>query len=344
MRHPLAALMVLTIAAPHWARAQAPLQPTLPGPVDLSPAAARAASDAYARAVKKHASGDLNGAIEEADVSWRAVPNASTALIRATLLAEAGRNEEAFNAYLQAADLDPTDDEKALVRSGLAQVGPRCTPGLGWAHVTTSVPGARVEVDGVMVDASRTIGLAAGTRRVRVQADGHAPLDVALSVEAGAAAERHLVLEQIVPAPPEDRQDIGTPEDAAPQVQTDLATAVLSPDDPGTPLLPWVLVGTGAAMAVTGGVMFGLATESDGLASSLADPSAGGSAADRKALYDDALSDLRTYEITGWVLTTAGLATAITGAVLLAVDGGDDAAPAATLAPGLGSLTISTRF
>lgn len=326
--------LLIAGGAPAWAE---PVLPRLPPRLEVTPEAARVAEEAYGRAVRKHASRDLKGAIAEAEVAWRTVPNASTALIRATLLSEAGEHAEAFAAYLQAADLDPTDDERALIQAGLAKEGPLCVIPRGWARVRPPKPaGATVVVDGVEVTPPRTVGLQSGERTVRATAPDHEPLELTIQVTAGQEQLVELVLTEKQPEPP----PVVVVE--PPVVEPPPIVIVEPPPPPGPPILPWTLVGVGGALAVTGGVLVGLSGGPADDAATLANPTAGMSSSEREAAYEAAKSDAQAFQTTGYVLLGAGVAAAAAGAVLFVLDGEDE--PTTTVAPSPGGLVVEGRF
>lgn len=315
-----------------------PIVPRLPQRLEVTPEAARVASDAYGRAVKKHTARDIKGAIAEADIAWRTVPNASTALIRATLLAEDGQHLEAFTAYLQGADLDPTEEERALILAGLAKEGPLCTPPRGWVRVLPSTPQGPVRIDGVAVTPPRTIGLEAGDRPVKASATGYETLEQTVGVLAGQERVVQLTLTEAKPEPPV----VVTPPVIEPVATVTPPTVIVEPPAEGPPILPWTLVGAGGALAITGGVLVGLAAGAADDAATYALPAAGVTSDERRQSYESAQSDASTFQTAGWVLMGAGVASAVTGAVLLALDPGEAAQTIVTPTPG--GVFVNTRF
>lgn len=144
----------------------------------------KAAEAAYASAQQAYGEGELLEALGHADAAFAAVPNASTALVRAIILADMKRPRQAFRVYLDAINLDPTPDEKAMITDGLASQG--TAAGLGWLAVRPSPGTAWVYVGDKAFKGSRTIGLDAGSYELRVEAPEFQSATSSVAIVAGA--------------------------------------------------------------------------------------------------------------------------------------------------------------
>ncbi len=180
----LLALAGVALAPGAWADVLLPELPETGRATDADRADARAA---YEDATEAYGAGRLDDALEAADRAWRALPNASTALIRATILGDLQRDRDAFEAYLQAADLAPAPEETTLIDRGLAKHGPRVSPAMGWAVIRSTPPGADASLDGYAFRTPRTVGVSAGKHQLELEADGFLPIQVAITARSGRA-------------------------------------------------------------------------------------------------------------------------------------------------------------
>ncbi|MEZ4267642.1 MAG: PEGA domain-containing protein [Myxococcota bacterium] len=180
----LVALVAVALAPSAWADVLLPDLPETGRATDSDRADARAA---YEDATEAYGAGKLDDALEAAERAWTALPNASTALIRATILGDLKRDRDAFEAYLQAADLSPAPEETALIDSGLAKHGPRVSPAMGWATVRSTPSGADAILDGYEFRTPRTVGVSAGKHELELVADGFSPIKVTITARSGRA-------------------------------------------------------------------------------------------------------------------------------------------------------------
>jgi hypothetical protein len=208
----LALTLTLAIAAATPAAAEV-LVPDLPETGRASDADRAEARAAYDAAGAAYAAGELDAALEAADRAWKALPNSSTALVRATILADLKRDRDAFEAYLQAADLAPTAEESEMISAGLAKHGPRASPAMGWVVVRSTPAGADATLDGAPFRTPRTVGATGGKHELLVEASGYSAHAATLSVRAGrpTAAEARLLAVSDADEPPEVEEPEGPP-------------------------------------------------------------------------------------------------------------------------------------
>lgn len=284
-----------------------PLVPVLPERQSPpSEAATATAEAAYAEVQEAFAARRWAAAADAAERAYGAVPNASTALIRAVVYGAAGDDRLAFEAALQAADLDPTAAERDQVEQALARHG--AAIGYGWLRVQVETEGAALDAGGVRWQGARTVGLPAGISRVEVSAPAHLTTEVEVTSVAGAGSERTLTLEP-TPVMPSGRDSAGS----------------------GDELAGWLLVGSGAAILVGAGVTTLLAHDAADEAAELSRPDLTVADDVRRKRYDAARSDAEDRELVAGVLYGVGAAAIIAGGLLLVLDG-DDAAEEARAA------------
>ncbi|MCB9726894.1 MAG: PEGA domain-containing protein [Deltaproteobacteria bacterium] len=205
----LAALMFLGALTSHRAASAEVMAPELPETGGASAADRATARAAYDDAAEAYGAGRLEDALAAADRAWVALPNASTALIRATILGDMKRDEEAFEAYLLAADLSPTADETSLVNAGLARHGGRSTPPMGWLVVTSVPDGAQAQLDGVVFVTPRTVGLSAGKHTLEVAVDGYLPGQFTVTARAGRGGSYEARLQHPAGIQPPTEEPVG---------------------------------------------------------------------------------------------------------------------------------------
>ncbi len=125
--------------------------PAMPTASTLSDRDQKRVDTYYERAATRFEKGDLKGALKAAKQVYALLPNASTALLNAQLLAELNRHCEAFDMSLLAMDLDPTAEEQGDARAGLRTSGARCDRGYGWSRVNVKPVSAAVLIAGVIL-------------------------------------------------------------------------------------------------------------------------------------------------------------------------------------------------
>lgn len=180
----LVALVGVALAPAARADVLLPDMPETGRATDSDRADARAA---YEDATEAYGAGRLDDALDAADRAWKALPNASTALIRATILGDLKRDRDAFEAYLQAADLTPAPEETSLIDAGLAKHGPRVSPPMGWIVVRSTPAGADANLDGHAFRTPRTVGISAGKHALELEADGYRPAQSTVTARSGRA-------------------------------------------------------------------------------------------------------------------------------------------------------------
>lgn len=342
-------LLLLLPVGGQAAAVKSVILPDLPDRAERSDADKAAAKRAYGEVEQAWGRGDLGSALGSADEAFRAVPNASTAILRATVLGAMNRPDEAFAALLVASDLGPTPEERTAIDQGLAQHGAALAPPAGWARVTVEPGAADVTIDGVRLRAPRTVGLTVGAHALHIAAPGYGPQDVTLDVPAvqAVAADYRLVPE---PAPPVEPPPAPEP-DAVPLVEPQPGPEVTVRSDSGSPwspVLPWVLLGGGVALVATGGGMHAWAVQAADDTSKYAEPVAGLSDDERRSRFDQANEDMQLRGTLAYVFYGVGGAAAVTGAVLLILDATRaEPAPVAVLPSGEGGaagLQVLGRF
>ncbi len=331
----LLGLLVLNAGPPGAALASEPPPAVLPEHPDHRPATAEdieEAREAHEETRRLYGSDDLEGALRSADRAFEHVPNASTAMVRATVLAALGRPCEAFAALLVARDLEPDEGQLGAIRVGLEKHGTGCGVGYGWLRFTLRPEAATVEVNGQRVGAGRSVGLPAGRHVVSVTAEGFRPESEEVPVVAGRGTNLELSL---VPLPairmgPAQRQPPSA-EEARPRTPESLPESIrITPAAaPAGNTLGWALLGGGAALMAGGGGLYAWARSAREVRDGYSKPDAGLSDSERKRLYDDADHAMRLREGFAWASLGAGAASVAVGAALLL--SGDGAEPAGAL-------------
>ncbi len=297
-------------AAGPAARASSVLVPELPTRATPDAAALGEAKRAYEAANRRFGAGDLSGALGEAELAYRALPNASTALARATILAELDRPRDAFELLLVAADLDPTADERTLIEAGLSRQGAACAPPLHWVRLAVTAPRpAAVTVDGVAVAVPRTLGLTAGGHRLRASAPGALALDTVLDPTTLGESHRAAFELRAVPASSDAPPPSAAVDAAAPPQPNRL---------PG--ILGWSLVGGGVALLAVGGGMHAWAAAAADDTERYAAPIPNLPEDTRRQRFEQANDDMKLRGTVAYVCYGLGGAAAVAGATLLVLD------------------------
>lgn len=335
------------LAAPAQAApGKAALLPALASKPQVTDLDKETARQAYADVERLWGAGDLAGALTHADVAFRAVPNASTAILRATILDALAQPCDAFAALLVASDLGPTPEERAALGEQLPRQGALCTPRMAWATVSVVPPDAEVTVDGATFRAPRTVGLPLGEHAVRVAAPGYEPLEATLGADAvGPIEARYQLQLEPIPTALETPPEPPRPD---PVVADPVVVAKAPPEDaPGPRLLPWFLIGGGAAALGTAVGMHVWAVDAADQTSRYAQPVEGLSDDQRKARFDQANEDMKLRGTLAYVFYGVGGAAVVAGTVLLFVDPwaeGDALAVRPMAAPGVSGLTVQGSF
>jgi hypothetical protein len=312
--------------------------PSLPEQRPVTPAEQERANAAYERASVLFEEGNVSGAIQAAEETWKAMPNASTAMLRGFLLHHAGRACDALAAYLQAVDLDPQPEEQKRIDAELSTAGAACDPQLGWVRVSVRPEGASVTVAGLSFVAPRTLALPQGLYPVGIVAEGHAELSTSVEVESGRKTLSSHALAELEP-PPEVATVSPTGGDG---VAVQGEQGVLDGAEPLPPeqvvlneasdaswrgWVPWTVLGVGVAAAAAGGGMTAWAADAADEANRYDSPMDGLTDAERKARYDEATSSVEARSLASYVLYGVGAAAIVTGVVLAALPGDADETP-----------------
>lgn len=348
-----APLLALALALSWWTPPSAAADPG-PAVILAAPRAdARAPDDAaidrarqaYDEASRAFYGGRLDEALTLAIVAWEAVPNASSALIVATVLAEQARPCDVLPFLLAGLELEPPSGEAAQIDALWTEQGPRCAPGYGWLALSAAAPDAWLDVGGARHALPLALGLPAGSWPLRAGADGHDPNTHTFAVTPGRGRHAEVALAERS-AVPDTPPDAPAPvEPASPIARGPDLDATLATDD----TLGWGLVIGGAAATVACGVLAGLAVaEADAGDQLVAGASNPPTASDRAAL-DASNAHARRLEVGAWVAGGVGLAALIAGAALLATSPDatvDGAASGLRLdpRPGGATLTFGGRF
>jgi len=350
----LALVGLALLAAPAAEGAQAGvIAPDPPRLVEPTPEAIARARGAYEAAAETFYRGRLAEALAHTEAAWLALPNASSALIMATVLAELARPCDAVPMLLLALDLDPVEGERDAVAELLAEQSAACAPGYGWVTLEASAAGAWVELDGSRMALPRTVALSAGAWKTVAGAEGRASARQVIEVTPGrgahitfALAEQPQAVEPQAVEPqavePQAMEPLPAPAVVGEPPSADLHADLAGPDTS----LAWALLVSGAAAAVVGAVLYGLAVEEVGVGERIvagaAEPP---SDEDRRALASSR-SHARRLEVGGWVAGGLGLAAATTGLIVLLAGGSDDDGAMVHVGLGAGgpSLGLTGRF
>jgi len=253
---------------------------------------------------KAFSEGDNAGALAHAETAYTGYPNASTALLVATVHGEMGAPEKAFEWCLKARNHKPSESMAATIDAALKKHGAKL--GLGVLRVVTSPDGATVTFDGATTAPSGVyVGASKGEHQVAARKAGFAAAQRSVTVEVGALQEVTLGLTELEGLPAQ---------------------------------VGWGLLGGGLVVAGVGGLLLGLAA-SDASEVSKLDPVS----MDYGNRYDDLTGSGQTKQTAGWVMVGVGGAALVTGAVLLGLtlsadsDQGDSVAMP-TLSPVRGGL------
>ena len=336
------ALALLAAATP--ARAEAWLPP-LPDAKPLSERDRAAVTRAYQSASRAFARRRYTEALGHADRAFTRLPNASTALIRATILEQLGRPEDALMAYLAAADLGPTADEVALIDAGLTTHGTAL--GVGWVRVEATPEATTVFVDGTAFSGHRTVALPAGLHELILELDGHTAQRPVLTVRAGAGATLATTLAKAraLPSDPGGGRDGGGGGDDLPS-----GGGVHGGDDGSPPPsgIGWVVASAGLAIVLVGVGTHVAALDAADEASALAHPNPALDLETRRSRYDEAVARTDTLEFVTWL--TYGLGAAVLAAGVFVIvdehedeDGDGDTSPLVTLTPIQGGAVTTFR-
>jgi|GEM_PF-1895029 len=309
------------------------------------------ASKHYAKLQKYYERGRYKKALPHARSMWRLVPNPLSAEIYATILMspKLERACEAFEILLTAMDLPDSQKSKNMIGL-LNKAGSDCDPPSGWARIVVKPEGAIVTVSGIRVLAPRTVGLSPGKHKLVVSSSGYKTSTQEIEVYSGTGGpvtvslqrEDKVITKTIKTGPDPKDGNGGTGAGG-----TD-PNAVKKTAEPPDHTAAYVLIGTGAAAAVAGGVMFGLAVsdrnEHEQLVLDNPNPDA-----TTQAEIDSIRDRGKSLELGGYIAGGVGVAALITGLVLLfTADEPEEVAPATSLGPMMlprgGGISWSASF
>lgn len=356
--------LVLAAAAPPDAtppEAERAWAPELPEARELTDRDRAQVTRAYRQASQAFGKRRYATALKHADRAFSIAPNASTALIRATVLERLDRPREAVEALLVARDLGPTEGEREAIEAALGAHG--LALGLVWIEVRGAPAGVTVAIGDARVvgGGPRTVALPVGVHDATAEVDGYRAARVALEARLDAAAA------PLAAASGEASASVGpgavvtftlAEEVEAPSVVVappgqDADGDALGGDggDGGGGGVDgrWVLIGGGLGVVAVGVVTHVLAAGEASEADRWARPRDGVSESARRANYDAAVDAKGGLEAASWVLYGVGAAAAAVGVVLLALDGSPEAGRADVevapwAAPGAAGLTLDARF
>ena len=302
--------------------------PALPASVQRGKELRRVAERADTEVRRRYDAGDFSGALEAADEAYAVWPNSYTALVRALVLARLDRRGEAFAALLVASDLDPTADELTMIDRGLSRHGEALRPKMGWLKLSVSAGSPTATVAGREIQPPRTIGLSEGEHALSLSAPGFEGVEAKVRILSGRAtvARYELAPERKAPLaetpPPKQEAGAGLPD----------------PDGEGPArrsVLPWVLVGGGAALGLSGVAATVWAGSAADDAERYSGKVSGMGEEERRRRYNEADSAVQTRSAVSYVLYGAGAAAVGAGvAWLLLSDGAGE--PASVVLPFVG--------
>lgn len=195
-------------------------------------------------------------------------------------------------------------------------------------EIETSPSSAWVEVDALGDDpallAPLTLYVPVGQRRIRVSAKDYASKSVEITTKAGGENRIKIDLE---PSTPDNKAVPSVPATR----NANLASTTKDTAD-STPLLSWLTLGGGAALAVTGGVFHYLSFHSRDAARAAAE----------RSVYDGHVDDLEQRRVVAISLYGAGAALAALGTYLLLRS--DESEGQLAILPSQGGLWASARI
>ncbi len=328
------AAALIVIAACAWAALAAAEPPTSDG----------LAADALHRtAVAAAHADDWPAAIAAWEAAAKAAPHWKYKLNLASAYAHSKQWLPAFEALGRARTLGLP--EKYAERAALLET--RITEKLrldhAWIEVSVHPPGAAISSNGqpmTFLEAGRWVPGAQTS--IEAAAQGHQTVRRTLDHPVGGRYSYTLTLE-LEPKPLPKPAAVARPAPAPAR-----AAITIEKQSGFSSTLTWAVLGSGVAVAVSGAAVLGW---SQSLLSDIEDLNR--TAADYDAYspeYDSLASQHTAAEIAGAVLLSAGAAAAVTGAVLLVLDGSNptEASPATSVSPALlnggGGLSATVRF
>lgn len=323
----------------------APSLPTTTTPTDAQKARTRKAYDKARQAYQRRR---YKEALRWAKTAWATTPNASTALIVATIYGVMNKPCESLEYLLLSNDLGPGDDERSRIVSSLAQQAPRCDPRtpLGWLVVQPVPAAATIRVAGVVLEGRRTIAISEGHYEVRFSGEGLIPTAIEVDVVRGAGAVAAARLQKAPveePAPGIDKSGrVAGRLIAEAGRRLPLARADPLPTREVDRTAAWSLLATGGVLLAGGGVLFGVAVGAVDDANELAAQPPG--TPGREDAYNRAADRAQNFEIAAWVTGGLGLALALSGTILALTAEPEDVRVAPAVSSQGAGLTGHFRF
>lgn len=305
----------MALLAPQSAFSQVRL-PKLPTTENPTPEAIERAKASYNRAAEFYAEGKNKAALMEAKATFKVLPNASSALVLATIYVELEQPCAAFDIALLGLDLDPTPAESQSLDDLLKGQGKACGTGFGWMDLKVSPSSARVRIEETVIPIRRLIGVPAGAYTIELMADGYRSHTIKTQVNAGEPFEYRFDLEKI-PAPVK----VTTAPVLKPSAAVKEPPSNLRREGHG---YQWALIGTGIAAIGVQAVLLSQAHTAADRAAALTAPTAEPSSV-RERRYNDEKSKAETLQLTGWVVGSLGVTAATAGLIWLFWDGSEAA-------------------
>ncbi len=262
----------------------------------------------FVTASKLYAASQYAQAVVLFEEVYRLRPHPNVMFNIARCYEKLGVSNRALKSYREYLRLVENPPDKAVVSEAIANLERRLREtGVQQVTVFAEPKEARIEVDEKDVGPSpATVELARGNHAIRVSAAGFEPEIRSFEVSLTHASEVTVTLEAAEPG-----------EEAMPEVAATIAPTLATSSRPpragaGNPELrtaAWVVLGTGLAVAVVGGVLLGLARVDYGLLSTGPGPVTS-EAADR------AVRDGKILQPLGWVGLGTGLVATAAGGLL----------------------------
>ena len=241
-------------------------------------------------------------ALEAARQTFELLPNASSALILATIYTELGQPCAAFDVGLVALDMDPTPAEYKMLSESLVSHGKECGTGFGWIQLDIDPEDTVVRLEKTVLPNGRRVGVAAGLYPIDLTAPEHDSHTSNVSISAGTGfllRTKLVKTEKVVQAAPKS---------------TIVAMPLPPQGRPNFAPYQWTLLGVGILGISAQILMLSKAYTAEEKASELAEPSTQASD-DRQRAYERERENATTWARAGWVVGGIG-ATALGAAIV----------------------------
>ena len=290
-------------------------------------------------------------ALTHAEAAYRAYPNASTALSVMNVHARTKNHRKVFEWALRARNHDPTESYLATAEAALRKHGKKAK--LGVLQVTSTPSKATVTLQGTTFAAGAFVGVSVGPAKLVVTAEKHEPATRTLEVAAGGIQSVAVALKAIPVEPPKTTPTTPTEKpDTTTSTVPKAAPKTTSKDATAASVAPLALLISGVVVAGVGGGLHGWGAAQDADASALnGNWPAGTSYEASRETYKDLRADGEAGAYAAFALYGVGAVLITTGAILWALDAGDDEAHgsadvvvAPALVTGGGAVTLGGRF